>query len=114
MTTNATNNDEGAHLAAINGDASLQAQEDKLNQGQNGFTAEATAYEKAEGGKPPNPFAHTNNATFTEGPIGGHIRPIHLILVDPGSEIELEDGQELAFDSQAYVDGEIKRVAGFH
>lgn len=91
MTTNATDND-GMHLAAIDGDASLQVQEDKLNQGQNGFTAEATAYDKAEGGNPPNRFEHTNNATFTEVPIGGHVRPIHLTVIDTDGEVELEDG----------------------
>jgi hypothetical protein len=114
MTTKTTDNDEGLHLAAIDGDDSLQAQEDKLNQAQNGFTAEVTTYEKAEGGKPPNSFEHTNNATFTEVPIGGKVRAIHLSVVENDDPPTPGDGQEVAFASEAYVDGEVKRVIGLH
>ena len=114
MTTNPTDGNEEVHLAAIDGDDSLQGQEDKLNQGQNGFTAEVSSYATADGGSPPNAFEHTNNATYTEVPIGGHVRPIHLVVVDAEAEVELEAGQELAFDSQVYVDGVVQRVVGYH
>jgi hypothetical protein len=70
------------HLAAIDGDATLQVQENKLNFGQNSFAAETTSYAKAGAANPPNPFTHTNNATYTEVNIGADVRPIHLLIVE--------------------------------
>ena len=102
------------HLAAIDGDASLQTQEDKLNFGQNGFTAEVTDYAKAAGGKPPNQFVHTNNVTFTEVDIGVDVRPIRLMVVEGAGDPSLAADQELAFDSDVFVGGVVKRVVGFH
>jgi hypothetical protein len=106
--------EDGVHLGTIDGDASLKSQEDRLNFGQNAFTAEVTSYTKAEGGKPPNPFVHTNNVTFTEVDIGASVRPIHLKIVDGSGDPELEDSQELAFDDDVFVAGVVKRVVGFH
>ena len=102
------------HLAAIDGDTSLQAQQDRLNFGQNGFTAEATSYTKAAGGKPPNQFVHTNNVTFTEVDIGADVRPIRLMAVEGAGGPSLAANQELAFDSDVFVGGFVKRVVGFH
>ncbi|MEK6300016.1 MAG: hypothetical protein AABO41_04785 [Acidobacteriota bacterium] len=102
------------HLAAIDGDATLQVQEDKLNFGQNGFTAEATSYAKAAGGKPPNQFNHTNNVTFTEVDIGADVRPIHLKVVEGTGAANLADDQDEAFDSEVYIEGAVKRVVGYH
>jgi hypothetical protein len=102
------------HPAAIDGDATLQVQEDKLNFGQNGFTAEATSYTKAAGGKPPNQFVHTNNVTFTEVDIGADVRPIRLKVVEGAGDPSLAANQELAFDSDVFVGGVVKRVVGFH
>ena len=101
------------HPAAIDGDASLQVQEDKLNFGQNAFTAEATSYTKAEGGSPPNQFNHTNDVTFTEVNVGASVRPIHLLIAGAGNVV-LESGQQQAFDSHVYVEGVLKRVVGYH
>jgi hypothetical protein len=102
------------HLAAIDGDAALQVQEDKLNLGQNAFSAEATSYAKAEGGKPPNQFDNTNNVTFTEVDIGAAVRPIRLLVVEGTGSANLANDQELAFDSQVYIGGAVKRVIGYH
>jgi hypothetical protein len=114
MSNGANENEAATHLAAVDGDKSLKQQQDSLNEGQNGFTAEVTSYEKAEGGKPPNPFQHTNNATFTEVDIGAPVRPIQLREVHTDTDAELEDGQELAFDSEVFVNGVPQRVIGFH
>ena len=100
------------HLAAIDGDTSLQAQQDRLNFGQNGFTAEVTDYARAAGGKPPNQFVHTNNVTFTEVDLGAEVRQISLVVVAEGEVANLNNDQELAFDNNIFVAGVVKRVVG--
>ena len=102
------------HPDAIDGDTSLQAQQDSLNLGQNGFAAEVTDYARAPGGKPPNPFVHTNNVAFTEVDLGVKVRPISLMVVAEGEVPNLKNDQERAFDSNVFVGGVVKRVVGFH
>ena len=86
----------------IDGDTSLKAQEDSLNQAQNTFTAEVTAYDKTGTGI-------ANRATLTPVAIGAPVRKVRLIVSPVPTP-----GKNPTFEGRVFVGGIENKVAGFH
>jgi hypothetical protein len=96
----------------IDGDSTLQEQEDSLNYAQNLLRSEVTAYVKggenlaATGGD----LKHPNFPTFTKVE-----PPKDVHLVSPGATPNPKPGagQKQVFDNQVWVGGVITRVIGY-
>ncbi|MBL8190871.1 MAG: hypothetical protein JNK38_22835 [Acidobacteria bacterium] len=106
----------------IDGDATLQQQENTLNTSQNLRFSEVTVYSKGEQNPPGNGSAttvpdHPNFVTLEEVGIGEPVRELFLVIpTDLAAEKIRQAGQgrSLVFFNDVFVGGVLQQVAGFH
>ncbi len=106
----------------IDGDTTLEQQENSLNTAQNLLRAEVISYAKGEQAAPGSGAAttapkHPNFVTMEEVGIGVSVREIFLVIPDDLAAEKIRQagkGRSLVFFNDAFVQGVVKKVAGFH
>lgn len=106
----------------IDGDTTLQQQEDSLNTAQNLLRAEVVSYAKGEQIMPGTGTAttapkHPNFASLEEVGLGVPVREIFLVIPNDLAAEKIRQagkGRTLVFFNDVFVEGAIKKVAGFH
>jgi len=105
----------------VDGDNNLQQQENTLNTAQNLLFAEVTRYTKgaqiptAESAPSAGP-EHPNFVSVTEIALGALVKPIALVIPTDLAIEEIKqagEGRSLVFFSEVFVNGVVKKVAGF-
>ncbi len=109
----------------VDGNASLQDQENTLNFAERVAVVKLVSYLRAvpapvatpaPGAPPPTETHHTNMATFEDRDIASTISPLSLIEVAAGQTVAGTAGQhpgkEIVFASDIWVSGVIKKVVG--
>ena len=90
----------------IDGNATLNNQQDTLNFTENMASVKTVSYEIA------NPASsHKNLATFEDVPQADILPPIQLVLV-PNGQPSVPQGKTLIFVNDIWVSGIVKKVAG--
>ena len=91
--------------STIDGNATLQDQQNTLNFNENTAACETVSYKRAPGQN------HDNVASFEDVPLTTILPPIALVIV-PGGQPNVPAGKNLVFVSDIWVSGVIKKVAG--